>query len=89
MHSQQYRDRRLLSTREAATQLNLGESTLEKDRLTGRLGIPYVKLGKRVAYDPTVLDEWITKCRRASTSEPAAKPPKAIPSSPSGEADQA
>jgi hypothetical protein len=72
MHPRQYSDRRLLSTREGAEYLNLGESTLEKDRITGRLGIPYVKLGKRVAYDPVMLDEWIAKRRRTSTSQAAA-----------------
>ncbi len=70
MDSHRNEQRRLLSTPEAAARLGLGVSSLEKDRLTGQLGIPFLKLGKRrVLYDPTALDEYLAACRRTSTSD--------------------
>lgn len=46
----------------AAAQLNCSNSTLKKSRHTGKLsGVDaprYVKRGRRVFYDPDVLDEW-------------------------------
>lgn len=60
---------RHLRTREAASYLGLGKSTLEKLRLTG-LGPVYVKAGPRVViYDLQDLDAWLATRRRLSTSE--------------------
>jgi predicted DNA-binding transcriptional regulator AlpA len=48
----------------------MGESTLEKLRLTGD-GPRYSKLGKRtVVYDEGDLDEYAAARRRRSTSDP-------------------
>ena len=69
MHPDQYRNLQLLSTRAAAELLGLGESTLEKDRTTRHLAIPYLKLGRVVRYDPAALREWLATCRRRSTSD--------------------
>jgi len=43
----------------AASLVGSTKSSLEKDRSTGHLGIPYVKAGKRVFYRLSDLDEWL------------------------------
>ena len=64
MYSEQYRK---LNTTEAASRAGLGKSTLEKLRLIGG-GPPYLKVGRRVLYDPQDLDAWLAAHRRSSTS---------------------
>jgi len=44
---------------QAANLLGSTESSLEKDRAIGHLGIPYVKAGKRVIYRLSDLHEWL------------------------------
>lgn len=56
-----------LRTPAAAAYSGIGESTLEKLRLTGG-GPPYMKVGKVVLYDPNDLDTWLASHRRRSTS---------------------
>lgn len=43
----------------AAILLGSTESSLEKDRAVGHLGIPYVKAGKRVIYRVSDLEAWL------------------------------
>ena len=43
----------------AANLLNSTNSSLEKDRATGHMGVPYVKAGRRVIYRLADLDEWL------------------------------
>jgi hypothetical protein len=43
----------------AADLIDSTESTLEKDRATGHLGIPYVKAGRRVVYRVSDLRDWL------------------------------
>jgi len=43
----------------AANLLGSTESSLEKDRACGHLGIPYVKAGKRVIYCLSDLEDWL------------------------------
>lgn len=50
---------RLLLTPEAAHVLGFAEKTLEKDRCTRELGIPYVKLGRSVRYRLADLQKFI------------------------------
>ena len=50
---------RLVLTREAAEFLGFAEKTLEKDRCTRELGIPYVKLGRSVRYRMADLQQFI------------------------------
>lgn len=47
----------------AADLLGSTESSLEKDRAVGHLGIPYIKAGKRVIYRLSDLDDWLTSNR--------------------------
>ena len=58
----------LISQREAAMRLTLSERTLERWRVSGE-GPPYAKLGRRVLYRQSDLDEWIAARVVGSTSE--------------------
>ena len=50
----------LLRTKEAAAILSRSVSSLEQDRLNGRLGIRFVKVGKRsVRYRSTDLEKYL------------------------------
>lgn len=60
--------RRMLRTPEAAAYCGSSASTFEKLRLSGG-GPGYLKLGRRVVYDPTDLDRWLAANRRVSTSD--------------------
>jgi hypothetical protein len=70
MHPNEFR---MLNTNEAARYLGLGNSTLTKLRLFGG-GPVFLKLGRRVAYDPRDLDKWAESRRRVSTSDPGREP---------------
>ena len=61
---------RRLATPEAAQYLGLAKATLDKDRVSGRMGIPYYRLGRRIVYDQADLDAWLDQHRRKSTSDP-------------------
>jgi excisionase family DNA binding protein len=67
---------RRMKTPEAAVYLGLSVSTLEKDRLSGLMKIPFLKLGKTVLYDSAALDAYMACRQRFSTSEsgPAERP---------------
>ena len=60
--------RRRLKTRQAASYLGLGESTLEKLRVFGG-GPVYEKLGRSVVYDVDDLEHWAKSRKRSHTSE--------------------
>ena len=49
--------------KEAAKYLGLAVVTLEADRSTGRLGIPFYRIGRACLYDLDELDEWFAKHR--------------------------
>jgi hypothetical protein len=55
----------------AAKYLGQSERTLERWRVTGA-GPEYVKLGKKVYYTDAALAAFVDRCRRQSTSQPAA-----------------
>jgi predicted DNA-binding transcriptional regulator AlpA len=67
MQSKEHERRQMLRTPEAAVYCGSSASTFEKLRLTGG-GPRYLKLGRRVAYDPADLDVWLSTKRRTSTS---------------------
>lgn len=52
----------------AAAHLGLSASTLNKLRVFGG-GPVFLKLGRRVVYDPADLDTWLASKRRTSTSD--------------------
>lgn len=61
----------IFSTREAAQYVKLGQSTLERYRVTGD-GPRYAKLAGAVRYRKSDLDDWIESRLISSTSEQAA-----------------
>ena len=60
---------RALAGDEAAQYVGLSRFTLEKYRSHGG-GPTYIKLGKRVVYLVSDLDQWLASRRRTSTSDP-------------------
>ena len=48
---------------QAAECLGLQAPTLEKDRRSGHLGIPYVRAGRRILYPLVDLGRWLEKNR--------------------------
>ncbi len=55
----------------AATLIGSTESSLEKDRAVGHLGIPYVKAGKRVIYCLSDLNDWLNANKVTPVGEAA------------------
>ncbi len=49
----------LLSDPEATEYIGLSAGTLSVWRCTGRYGIPYVKVGRKVFYRRSALDKWL------------------------------
>jgi len=68
MHPHEYKLRKMLSAPEAAGYCGSSASTFAKLRLYGG-GPVFVKLGRRVVYNPDDLDTWLASHRRASTSD--------------------
>jgi predicted DNA-binding transcriptional regulator AlpA len=68
MHPHEYKLRKMLSTPEAASYCGSSSSTFAKLRLYGG-GPVFLKLGRRVVYDPDDLDAWLASRRRTSTSD--------------------
>jgi predicted DNA-binding transcriptional regulator AlpA len=58
---------KLLSNDEAATFLGLSPKTLPKWRVSGT-GPKFVRLGRRVMYRPSDLEDWISGRIRTSTT---------------------
>lgn len=56
-------DQLALSTEQAAAQLGIAPSSLEKDRREGHLNIPFAKAGRRVIYSLADLGEWLKENR--------------------------
>jgi predicted DNA-binding transcriptional regulator AlpA len=69
-HQHSQPQRRLLDTHGAAYYLGLGKSTLDKFRVVGG-GPRYVKVGRRVLYDPADCDAWVATRKQNSTSQAA------------------
>jgi hypothetical protein len=58
----------MLNAVDAAAYCGSSVSTFAKLRLTGG-GPVYIKIGKRVVYDPADLDRWLDAHRRSSVSQ--------------------
>jgi len=58
----------LKNPRETAEKIRVTEGTLAKWRLFGR-GPSYLKIGSRVYYEESVVEEWIAAQARTSTSD--------------------
>ena len=64
--------RALLTTAETAAILGIGKSTLDQDRLFGRLGLPFVRLGRSIRYRRTDVEAYLQNLR-SFTSPPGGK----------------
>lgn len=60
---------RWVAGKEAARYLGVSEGMLEEDRRTGRLGIPFHRIGRTVRYDLNEIDAWV----RSGCSNPGSK----------------
>ena len=61
---------KLLTTKQAADLLGLSPRTLEKNRVLGCSGLPFIRLGRTIRYSVADLEAHIAACRRRSTSDP-------------------
>lgn len=52
-----------VDSKTAANLLNSTDASLEKDRATGHMGVPYVKAGRRVVYRLADLAGWLESNR--------------------------
>jgi predicted DNA-binding transcriptional regulator AlpA len=68
---------KVVTARVAARYVGLSESTLAKLRLNGN-GPLYCKLGRRVVYRPTDLDQWLQSRTARDTSDADARFLKAL-----------
>jgi hypothetical protein len=73
-----------LSTADASKYCGPSTSTFEKLRVAGG-GPTYIKLGRRVFYDPDDLDEWLAAQKRLSTSFMPNTADRANPGQPASE----
>mgnify|MGYP001770061356 CR=1 FL=1 len=55
--------KRLLTTKETAEYLGVKQSTLEQSRLSGNLGIPFVRLGRSIRYRLEDLELYVSKLK--------------------------
>ena len=58
-----------LGSEQAAETIGLQSPTLEKDRRSGHLGIPYVKAGRRVIYQLSDLKAWLEEQKQTPTKK--------------------
>lgn len=58
-----------VDTKTAANLLNSTDASLEKDRATGHMGVPYVRAGRRVLYRLADLDSWLMANRIVPSSQ--------------------
>jgi hypothetical protein len=58
----------------AANLLSSSGASLEKDRATGHMGVPYVKAGRRVFYRLSDLDAWLNANRVVPTTTQNGRP---------------
>jgi hypothetical protein len=63
--------RRYADTKTTAAYMGLSVPFLEKARVTGEPRIPYIKVGRSVRYDLSVIDEIMARWTRLSTAVPA------------------
>lgn len=68
----------LIDTAGAAKLLGVSKSLLDHDRNGGGLGVPYVKLGGRVLYEPQTLLAWV-RARMVHPPAPQAAQAQAEP----------
>jgi len=63
--------KKLLTTSETASIMNVGKSRLEQDRLTGRLGLPFVRLGRSIRYRREDVEAYIQNLKSITSTSAA------------------
>jgi excisionase family DNA binding protein len=63
----------LLRTAETAAILGIGKSTLDQDRLYGRLGLPFVRLGRSIRYRRSDVEAYLQNLRSFTSTSAADK----------------
>ena len=63
----------LLKTAETAAILGIGKSTLDQDRLYGRLGLPFVRLGRSIRYRRSDVEAYLQNLRSFTSTSAADK----------------
>lgn len=61
----------LLRTAETAAILGIGKSTLDQDRLYGRLGLPFVRLGRSIRYRRTDVEAYLQNLKAFTSTSVA------------------
>jgi excisionase family DNA binding protein len=64
-----YRPDTLLNTADAAEFLGVKPQTLNLWRSTGRVNLPYLKVGRNVRYRRSDLEAFLASCERRHTGE--------------------
>jgi len=62
----------LLSAKALAERLDVTQGCLAKWRVAGSEGPRFIRIGRRIAYDPRDVQEWLDARRVGSTSQVAA-----------------
>ena len=65
--------RPLLNEQDVSTLTGVASGTLAVWRSTGRVDLPYIKLGRKVAYRPEDIEAFLEHNRRKHTSESGAE----------------
>ncbi len=73
MHPQPKTPTVLLTPKETAARLRVGEGTLAKWRMGFTHGLRFVKVGAKVLYDEREVERFIAEQMRASTSDTGQK----------------
>jgi excisionase family DNA binding protein len=63
----------LLKTAETAAILGIGKSTLDQDRLYGRLGLPFVRLGRSIRYRRSDVEAYLQNLKAFTSTSAADK----------------
>jgi hypothetical protein len=66
------RAKRYADTKATAEYIGVSAQFLEKNRVSGKDSIPYIKLGRKVIYDLDVIDRRMAENARVTTGEIAA-----------------
>ena len=60
----------ILTERQAAAQTGLSIRTLQRERVEGRLGLPFIRLGlRRIGYDSEAITRWLAARQYRTVAE--------------------
>jgi hypothetical protein len=65
--------KKLLDPKTVEEQYGIKSGWLAKQRCSGEPGPAFVKIGRKVYYEPSAMQDYIAACRRTSTSDSGTK----------------